>query len=82
MVQNLISSAQTNSTRNREAAATQRKPDITTAKRELDWEPVVSVTEGLEKTIAYFSRVLEESGEIIPTGQDAARPKPKVTGDA
>jgi UDP-glucuronate decarboxylase len=61
---------------------TQRKPDITTAKRELDWEPVVSVKEGLEKTIAYFSRVLEESGEIIPTGQDAARPKPKVTGDA
>lgn len=57
---------------------TQRKPDISTAKRELNWEPKVTVKEGLEKTIAYFSRVLEESGEIIPTGQEASRPKPKV----
>lgn len=57
---------------------TQRKPDISTAKRELDWEPKVTVKEGLQKTIAYFSRVLEESGEIIPTGQAASRPKPKV----
>jgi UDP-glucuronate decarboxylase len=57
---------------------TQRKPDITTAKRELGWEPKVTVKEGLEKTIAYFSRVLEESGEIIPTGQEASRPKPKI----
>ena len=57
---------------------TQRKPDISTAKRELDWEPKVTVKEGLEKTIAYFSRVLNESGEIIPTGQDASKPKPKI----
>ena len=57
---------------------TQRKPDISTAKRELNWAPRVTVKEGLQKTIAYFSRVLEESGEIIPTGQDASRPKPKV----
>ncbi|KAK1732843.1 UDP-glucuronic acid decarboxylase [Skeletonema marinoi] len=61
---------------------TQRKPDISTAKRELDWEPVVQVKEGLQKTIAYFSRVLEESGEIIPTGQDASKPKPKVEDEA
>lgn len=61
---------------------TQRKPDISTAKRELDWEPVVHVKDGLQKTIAYFSRVLEESGEIIPTGQDATKPKPKVEDDA
>lgn len=57
---------------------TQRKPDISTAKRELNWEPKVTVKEGLEKTIAYFSRVLDESGEIIPTGQEASRPKPKL----
>mmetsp|Transcript_41460 Transcript_41460/g.74727 ORF Transcript_41460/g.74727 Transcript_41460/m.74727 type:complete len:563 (-) Transcript_41460:176-1864(-) len=57
---------------------TQRKPDISTAKRELEWEPKVTVKEGLQKTIAYFSRVLEESGEIIPTGQEASKPKPKV----
>lgn len=57
---------------------TQRKPDISTAKRELNWEPKITVKEGLEKTIAYFSRVLDESGEIIPTGQEASRPKPKL----
>jgi len=57
---------------------TQRKPDISTAKRELNWEPKVTVKEGLQKTIAYFSRVLDEAGEIIPTGQDASKPKPKV----
>ena len=61
---------------------TQRKPDITTAKRELEWSPRVSVKEGLQKTIAYFSRVLEESGEIIPTGQEASKPKPKVADEA
>src|SRR5260221_916261 len=32
----------------------QRKPDITKAKKLLDWEPQVSLDEGLEKTIAYF----------------------------
>ena len=57
---------------------TQRKPDISTAKRELGWEPRVSVKEGLMKTISYFSRVLDEAGEIIPTGQEASRPKPKI----
>jgi UDP-glucuronate decarboxylase len=60
---------------------TQRKPDISTAKRELDWEPRIQVNEGLQRTIAYFSRVLEVSGEIIPTGQEASRPKPKVADD-
>eukprot|EP00584_Thalassiosira_punctigera_P001265 CAMPEP_0172527374 /NCGR_PEP_ID=MMETSP1067-20121228/2074_1 /TAXON_ID=265564 ORGANISM="Thalassiosira punctigera, Strain Tpunct2005C2" /NCGR_SAMPLE_ID=MMETSP1067 /ASSEMBLY_ACC=CAM_ASM_000444 /LENGTH=586 /DNA_ID=CAMNT_0013311105 /DNA_START=105 /DNA_END=1865 /DNA_ORIENTATION=+ len=61
---------------------TQRKPDIATAKRELDWEPKVTVKEGLQKTISYFSRVLEEMGEIIPTGQEASKPKPKVADEA
>jgi dTDP-glucose 4,6-dehydratase len=32
----------------------QRKPDITIAKRDLNWEPKVQLREGLEKTIAYF----------------------------
>mmetsp|Transcript_29876 Transcript_29876/g.63362 ORF Transcript_29876/g.63362 Transcript_29876/m.63362 type:complete len:568 (-) Transcript_29876:142-1845(-) len=60
---------------------TQRKPDISTAKRELNWQPRITVKEGLQKTIAYFGRVLEESGEIIPTGQEASRPKPKVVDE-
>lgn len=32
----------------------QRKPDITLAKKELGWEPVVNLNTGLEKTIAWF----------------------------
>jgi len=33
---------------------TQRKPDITLAKKELNWEPTISLEEGLKKTINYF----------------------------
>ena len=33
---------------------TQRKPDITLAKKELDWEPKVDLKNGLLKTIEYF----------------------------
>jgi UDP-glucuronate decarboxylase len=54
---------------------TQRKPDITVAKREIDWEPKVKVEDGLKKTIAYFQNVLNEAGEIIPTGPGATKPK-------
>ncbi|HWA26376.1 MAG TPA: UDP-glucuronic acid decarboxylase family protein [Lacunisphaera sp.] len=32
----------------------QRRPDITLAKKYLKWEPKVPLTEGLQKTIAYF----------------------------
>ncbi len=34
---------------------TQRRPDITLARRVLGWEPQVQVREGLEKTIAWFA---------------------------
>lgn len=34
-----------------------RRPDITRAKSELDWEPRVPLREGLQKTIEYFSEV-------------------------
>ncbi len=40
---------------------TQRKPDITVAKKELDWEPKVDIKEGLEKTITYFSQKIKEN---------------------
>ncbi|MEK7092093.1 MAG: UDP-glucuronic acid decarboxylase family protein [Patescibacteria group bacterium] len=33
---------------------TQRNPDITKAKRLLDWAPTVSIEEGIKKTIEYF----------------------------
>ena len=54
---------------------TKRKPDITVANRELGWEPVVDVKDGLSETIKYFRKELEDTGEITPTGPNAARPK-------
>jgi UDP-glucuronate decarboxylase len=36
----------------------QRKPDISLAKKELDWSPKITPTEGLAKTIEYFRSVL------------------------
>lgn len=35
----------------------QRQPDISLAKQKLGWEPKVNLSEGLEKTIAYFRTV-------------------------
>jgi UDP-glucuronate decarboxylase len=35
-----------------------RQPDIGLAKEKLGWEPVVSLHEGLEKTISYFMEIL------------------------
>ncbi|CAB9499121.1 Trifunctional UDP-glucose 4,6-dehydratase/UDP-4-keto-6 [Seminavis robusta] len=53
----------------------QRRPDITTAKEKIGWEPQVTVENGLKKTIEYFQSVLDEAGEIIPTGPGAAKPE-------
>ena len=35
-----------------------RKPDITLAKKELDWEPNIRLDEGLEKTIEFFKTII------------------------
>lgn len=35
----------------------QRRPDITTAKEQIGWQPVVHVRDGLRKTIEYFAKV-------------------------
>lgn len=37
----------------------QRKPDISLASKTLDWRPVISLDEGLVKTIDYFRKVLK-----------------------
>ena len=37
---------------------TQRKPDISLAKKVLDWEPKVQLSEGLDRTIPYFSEAI------------------------
>jgi UDP-glucuronate decarboxylase len=41
----------------------QRRPDISQAGRELDWQPKVLLKEGLERTIAYFDNLL--SGGVV-----------------
>ena len=37
----------------------QRQPDIALAKKELGWEPKVSLADGLKETIAYFRTVVQ-----------------------
>ncbi len=39
---------------------TQRKPDISLAKKELSWQPTIELVDGLQKTIPYFDRKLKE----------------------
>ncbi len=44
-----------------------RRPDTTVARAVLDWEPRVDLREGLEKTIPYFQRLVEEQGAAART---------------
>jgi UDP-glucuronate decarboxylase len=46
----------------------QRQPDITLAKTRLGWEPKIPLSEGLDRTIAYFAQLLE--------GPAAKQPRP------
>lgn len=39
---------------------TRRRPDITLAKEKLHWEPKVKLSQGLDKTIAYFRQLSKE----------------------
>jgi nucleoside-diphosphate-sugar epimerase len=41
---------------------TQRRPDITLARRVLGWEPQVALAEGIEDTVVWFSDVLRTAG--------------------
>jgi UDP-glucuronate decarboxylase len=43
---------------------TQRCPDISRARSILGWEPRVALETGLKQTIAYFDKLLSETGEI------------------
>ena len=36
---------------------TRRQPDITLARKQLDWEPTIKLREGLERTIAWFRSI-------------------------
>ena len=39
---------------------TQRKPDISLAKSKFGWEPKINLDEGLDKSIEYFKKVIDE----------------------
>jgi UDP-glucuronate decarboxylase len=43
---------------------TQRCPDITRARTLFDWEPRVSLGSGLERTIAYFRKIIQEQSVV------------------
>ena len=38
-----------------------RRPDISKAKKLLDWKPVVKLHDGLQKTIEYFANLSNEN---------------------
>ena len=42
----------------------QRRPDITLAREKLGWEPMIQLSEGLEKTIAYFRSLIRDRAPI------------------
>lgn len=44
----------------------QRCPDITLAKKEMDWQPKVMLDEGLKKTIPYFDELLTSGKYVMP----------------
>ena len=44
----------------------QRQPDIALARRHLAWQPEVPLERGLERTIAYFERLLREAPGAAP----------------
>jgi UDP-glucuronate decarboxylase len=48
-----------------------RKPDISRAQAELGWQPVISLREGLEKTIAYFDWKLSAAASREPLSREA-----------
>jgi UDP-glucuronate decarboxylase len=47
----------------------QRCPDITLARKVLNWEPKIPLAEGLGKTIAYFDRLLKGNDQISRVGR-------------
>src|SRR6476660_6164995 len=47
---------------------TQRKPDITLAKRLLGWEPEIQLREGLERTLASYRAAFGDDASGVPRG--------------
>jgi UDP-glucuronate decarboxylase len=56
----------------------QRRPDISLASRELDWQPKVPLSVGLERTISHFDRVLKLEAQDL--AEIAGRPSAEWPG--
>jgi UDP-glucuronate decarboxylase len=52
----------------------QRCPDISRARALLGWAPRIELEQGLMHTIAYFERLLAESGHRVRLGPGAVTP--------
>jgi UDP-glucuronate decarboxylase len=52
----------------------QRCPDIESAKRNLDWHPVVGLDDGLRETIRYFRGLLDADPEIAALAAESRQP--------
>jgi dTDP-glucose 4,6-dehydratase len=50
-----------------------RKPDISIARATLGWEPKVSLREGLERTIPFFQRLIEQGAAARTLPESAGR---------
>ena len=59
----------------------QRQPDITLAKTELGWQPMVALKEGLEKTIEHFDKLMESSERQVKYIEAVSRDRRKSTKD-
>jgi nucleoside-diphosphate-sugar epimerase len=53
----------------------QRRPDISQAQELLNWRPTVMLTEGLERTIAYFEKLHSKSRNRARENRSTARPR-------
>ena len=53
----------------------QRRPDISQAQELLNWRPTVMLTEGLQRTIAYFEALHSKEGKRVGEGRSIARPR-------
>jgi UDP-glucuronate decarboxylase len=51
----------------------QRRPDIALARERLEWQPTVSLREGLRHTIEYFERLLSNAGPAMRAVSNSAK---------
>src|SRR5262249_29670831 len=56
-----------------------RRPDIAFARKALDWEPRVPLSEGLPRTIEYFDELLRRHGRALRGGRGRRLRRPRPT---